>query len=86
MVFLTGVFLNSAQTMIYATVSIRSRPDSRATTVGWTSGTPTGGEDGRHSPQHLRWVASVICTDEPYVQMNRTGLYDGLAYCCVICP
>ncbi|MEU0071081.1 aromatic acid/H+ symport family MFS transporter [Streptomyces sp. NPDC006332] len=37
-VFLTGVFLNSAQTMIYATVSIRSRADNRATAVGWTSG------------------------------------------------
>jgi AAHS family benzoate transporter-like MFS transporter len=37
-VFLTGVFLNSAQTMIYATVSIRSAPDNRATAVGWTSG------------------------------------------------
>ncbi|UPZ27557.1 aromatic acid/H+ symport family MFS transporter [Streptomyces sp. LRE541] len=37
-VFLTGVFLNSAQVMIYATVSIRSTPDSRATAVGWTSG------------------------------------------------
>ncbi|OIJ64591.1 MFS transporter [Streptomyces mangrovisoli] len=37
-VFLTGVFLNSAQTMIYATVSIRSTPDTRATAVGWTSG------------------------------------------------
>ncbi|WP_055489265.1 aromatic acid/H+ symport family MFS transporter [Streptomyces sp. TP-A0356] len=37
-VFLAGVFLNSAQTMIYATVSIRSTPDNRATAVGWTSG------------------------------------------------
>lgn len=37
-VFLTGVFLNSAQTMIYATVSIRSAPAHRATAVGWTSG------------------------------------------------
>ncbi|MFJ2901239.1 MFS transporter [Streptomyces sp. NPDC087212] len=37
-VFLTGVFLNSAQTMIYATVSLRSTPDNRATAVGWTSG------------------------------------------------
>lgn len=37
-VFLTGVFLNSAQTMIYATVSIRSHADNRATAVGWTSG------------------------------------------------
>ncbi|MEU6309093.1 MFS transporter [Streptomyces chartreusis] len=37
-VFLTGVFLNSAQTMIYATVSIGSRPENRATAVGWTSG------------------------------------------------
>ncbi|MFF0091963.1 MFS transporter, partial [Streptomyces canus] len=37
-VFFTGVFLNSAQTMIYATVSIRSDADNRATAVGWTSG------------------------------------------------
>ncbi|GGQ74317.1 MFS transporter [Streptomyces flaveolus] len=37
-VFLTGVFLNSAQTMIYATVSIGSAPADRATAVGWTSG------------------------------------------------
>ncbi|MFI2424575.1 MFS transporter [Streptomyces sp. NPDC018955] len=37
-VFLTGVFLNSAQTMIYATVSIGSAPSHRATAVGWTSG------------------------------------------------
>ncbi|CAL9354774.1 hypothetical protein SUDANB6_00539 [Streptomyces sp. enrichment culture] len=37
-VFLTGVFLNSAQTMVYATVSIRSVPTHRATAVGWTSG------------------------------------------------
>jgi AAHS family benzoate transporter-like MFS transporter len=36
--FLTGVFLNSAQTMIYAIVSIRSTPAERATAVGWTSG------------------------------------------------
>ncbi len=37
-VLLTGVFLNRAQTMIYATVSIRSTPGDRATAVGWTSG------------------------------------------------
>ncbi|MCG8965675.1 MULTISPECIES: MFS transporter [Streptomyces] len=37
-VFLTGVFLNSAQTMIYATVSIGSAAADRATAVGWTSG------------------------------------------------
>jgi AAHS family benzoate transporter-like MFS transporter len=37
-VSLTGVFIDSAQTMIYATVSIRSAPDSCATAVGWTSG------------------------------------------------
>ncbi|MYR42499.1 aromatic acid/H+ symport family MFS transporter [Streptomyces sp. SID5910] len=37
-VFLTGVFLNSAQTMIYATVSLGSAPANRATAVGWTSG------------------------------------------------
>lgn len=37
-VFLTGVFLNSAQTMVYATVSIGSTPANRATAVGWTSG------------------------------------------------
>ncbi|MFD7136335.1 MFS transporter [Streptomyces sp. NPDC059894] len=37
-VFFAGLFLNSAQTMIYATVSIRSHPGTRATAVGWTSG------------------------------------------------
>ncbi|WCN04959.1 MFS transporter [Streptomyces sp. M92] len=37
-VFLTGVFLNSAQTMVYATVSIGSAAANRATAVGWTSG------------------------------------------------
>ncbi|WP_077798281.1 aromatic acid/H+ symport family MFS transporter [Streptomyces sp. JHA26] len=37
-VFLTGVFLNSAQTMIYATVSLGTAPADRATAVGWTSG------------------------------------------------
>ncbi|MET8975646.1 aromatic acid/H+ symport family MFS transporter [Streptomyces sp. NPDC004539] len=37
-VFLTGVFLNSAQVMVYATVSLRSAPEHRATAVGWTSG------------------------------------------------
>ncbi|KFG71201.1 MFS transporter [Streptomyces mutabilis] len=37
-VFLTGVFLNSAQTMTYATVSIGSALANRATAVGWTSG------------------------------------------------
>ncbi|MFD0318580.1 MFS transporter [Streptomyces flavalbus] len=37
-VFVTGVFLNSAQTMIYATVSIATPADRRATAVGWTSG------------------------------------------------
>lgn len=33
------MFLNSAQTMVYATVSIRSTSENRATAVGWTSGT-----------------------------------------------
>ena len=37
-VFFTGVFLNSAQTMIYATVAGYSTSDNRATAVGWTSG------------------------------------------------
>ncbi|MEV5876502.1 hypothetical protein AB0L75_20160 [Streptomyces sp. NPDC052101] len=37
-VFVTGVFLNGAQTMIYANVSLRSTPAHRATAVGWTSG------------------------------------------------
>ncbi|MFJ4620885.1 MFS transporter [Streptomyces sp. NPDC088812] len=37
-VFFAGLFLNSAQTMIYATVSIRSNAGTRATAVGWTSG------------------------------------------------
>ncbi|MFB4423496.1 MFS transporter [Streptomyces sp. QL37] len=37
-VFLTGLFLFSAQAMIYATVAARSDDDNRATAVGWTSG------------------------------------------------
>ncbi|MFD5037703.1 MFS transporter [Streptomyces sp. NPDC058377] len=37
-VFLTGLFLFSAQAMIYATVAARSDADNRATAVGWTSG------------------------------------------------
>ncbi|MFI6493221.1 MFS transporter [Streptomyces sp. NPDC050564] len=37
-VFLTGMFLFSAQAMIYATVAARSNDDNRATAVGWTSG------------------------------------------------
>ncbi|MFC9119033.1 MFS transporter [Streptomyces sp. NPDC057067] len=36
--FLTGLFLFSAQAMIYATVAARSDDDNRATAVGWTSG------------------------------------------------
>lgn len=37
-VFLTGLFLFSAQAMIYATVASRSNPENRATAVGWVSG------------------------------------------------
>ena len=37
-VFLTGLFLFSAQAMIYATVAARSDAENRATAVGWTSG------------------------------------------------
>ncbi|MGC0328348.1 AAHS family benzoate transporter-like MFS transporter [Streptomyces sp. SAI-170] len=37
-VFLTGLFLFSAQAMIYATVAARAGDDNRATAVGWTSG------------------------------------------------
>jgi AAHS family benzoate transporter-like MFS transporter len=37
-VFLTGLFLFSAQAMIYATVAGRSSDDNRATAVGWVSG------------------------------------------------
>ncbi|MFJ2092661.1 MFS transporter [Streptomyces sp. NPDC087901] len=37
-VFVTGLFLNSAQTMIYATVAGYSTSANRATAVGWTSG------------------------------------------------
>ncbi|NYI04471.1 MFS transporter [Allostreptomyces psammosilenae] len=38
LVFLTGVVLFSAQTMVYAFVSERYGPDSRATALGWTAG------------------------------------------------
>ncbi|MGI5466827.1 MFS transporter [Streptomyces sp. CA-132043] len=37
-VFLTGLWLFSAQTMVYAAVAGRSTTESRATAVGWTSG------------------------------------------------
>ncbi|MFD7713923.1 MFS transporter [Streptomyces sp. NPDC059785] len=37
-VFLTGLFLFSAQAMIYAAVAGRSTADNRATAVGWVSG------------------------------------------------
>ncbi|WP_459185861.1 MFS transporter [Streptomyces sp.] len=37
-VFLTGLFLFSAQAMIYATVAARSDAENRATAVGWVSG------------------------------------------------
>ncbi|MGW7046932.1 MFS transporter [Streptomyces avermitilis] len=37
-VFLTGLFLFSAQAMIYAAVAGRSGADNRATAVGWVSG------------------------------------------------
>ncbi|MFJ5226210.1 MFS transporter [Streptomyces sp. NPDC088400] len=37
-VFLTGLFLFSAQAMIYATVAARSHSENRATAVGWVSG------------------------------------------------
>jgi AAHS family benzoate transporter-like MFS transporter len=55
-VFLTGVFLNSAQTMIYATVSIRSTPDNRATAVGWTSGM------GRFGAVFGPWLGGQLLT------------------------
>jgi AAHS family benzoate transporter-like MFS transporter len=37
-VFLTGMFLFSAQAMVYAAVAGSSTDDNRATAVGWTSG------------------------------------------------
>ncbi|MFE2430524.1 MFS transporter [Streptomyces sp. NPDC059373] len=37
-VFLTGMFLFSAQAMIYATVAARSDAENRGTAVGWVSG------------------------------------------------
>ena len=36
--FVTGFFLFSAQTMVYAAVAVRYAPKSRATAVGWVSG------------------------------------------------
>ncbi|WP_406170964.1 MFS transporter [Streptomyces canus] len=53
-VFFTGVFLNSAQAMIYATVSIRSDADNRATAVGWTSGM------GRFSAVFGPWLGGQL--------------------------
>ncbi|MFF2327167.1 MULTISPECIES: MFS transporter [unclassified Streptomyces] len=72
-VFLAGVFLNSAQTMIYATVSIRSDADSRATAVGWTSGM------GRFGAVFGPWLGGQLLAsghgDRGFTAFALTGLF-----------
>ncbi|MEV1026381.1 aromatic acid/H+ symport family MFS transporter [Streptomyces sp. NPDC050264] len=72
-VFLAGVFLNSAQTMIYATVSIRSAPENRATAVGWTSGM------GRFGAVFGPWLGGQLLAsgngDWGFTAFALTGLF-----------
>ncbi|MFI6878810.1 MFS transporter [Streptomyces sp. NPDC050400] len=72
-VFLAGVFLNSAQTMIYATVAIRSDADSRATAVGWTSGM------GRFGAVFGPWLGGQLLAsgngDWGFTAFALTGLF-----------
>lgn len=59
-VFLTGVWLFSAQTMVYASVAAHSQTDFRATAIGWTSGI------GRFGAVFGPWIGGVlIAADAP---------------------
>jgi AAHS family benzoate transporter-like MFS transporter len=59
-VFLTGVWLFSAQTMVYASVAAHSMTDFRATATGWTSGI------GRFGAVFGPWLGGVlIASDAP---------------------
>jgi AAHS family benzoate transporter-like MFS transporter len=59
-VFLTGVWLFSAQTMVYASVASHSMTDFRATAIGWTSGI------GRFGAVFGPWLGGVlIASDAP---------------------
>jgi AAHS family benzoate transporter-like MFS transporter len=53
-VFLTGVWLFSAQTMVYASVAAHSMTDFRATAIGWTSGI------GRFGAVFGPWLGGVL--------------------------
>ncbi|HUR04545.1 MAG TPA: MFS transporter [Nonomuraea sp.] len=53
-VFLTGVWLFSAQTMVYAAVAGRFPTESRATALGWTAGM------GRFGAVFGPWLGGVL--------------------------
>ncbi|MBO3680774.1 aromatic acid/H+ symport family MFS transporter [Streptomyces sp. NEAU-YJ-81] len=57
-VFLTGLWLFSAQTMVYATVVGRSTAENRATAVGWTSGM------GRFGAVFGPWLGGRLVANE----------------------
>ncbi|MFD7921117.1 MFS transporter [Streptomyces sp. NPDC059740] len=57
LVFLTGLFLFSAQAMVYAAVADRSTTDNRATAVGWTSGI------GRFGAVFGPWLGGQLLAD-----------------------
>ncbi|HEY5853869.1 MAG TPA: aromatic acid/H+ symport family MFS transporter [Aldersonia sp.] len=54
LVFLTGVWLFSAQTMVYASTAAHADADFRATAVGWTSGM------GRFGAVFGPWLGGVL--------------------------
>ncbi|MFW0785835.1 MFS transporter [Gordonia sp. CPCC 206044] len=53
-VFFTGAWLFSAQTMVYASVAAHSQTDYRATAIGWTSGI------GRFGAVFGPWLGGVL--------------------------
>ncbi|WP_374103334.1 MFS transporter [Streptomyces sp. MK37H] len=57
-VFLTGLWLFSVQTMVYATVAGRSTTENRATAVGWTSGM------GRFGAVFGPWLGGRLVANE----------------------
>ncbi|MBI0293772.1 MFS transporter, partial [Streptomyces sp. PRKS01-29] len=57
-VFLTGLWLFSAQTMVYATVAGHSTTENRATAVGWTSGM------GRFGAVFGPWLGGRLVANE----------------------
>jgi MFS transporter, AAHS family, benzoate transport protein len=53
-VFLTGAFLFSAQTLIYAAVGLHHPPESRGTAIGWVAGV------GRFGAVFGPWIGGIL--------------------------